>query len=73
MPAFGRLEEISAPTLAIVGERDVPDFHTITDILQQRISHARKVVLPGVGHMSNMEDPGSFNDAVLGFLSSTGD
>jgi pimeloyl-ACP methyl ester carboxylesterase len=27
-------------------------------------------VLEGVGHMSNMEDPGSFNREVLSFLES---
>lgn len=66
--AFTRLEEIDVPTLAIVGERDVPDFHTITGIMSARIRDARKVVLPGVGHMPNMEDPASFSEAVLGFL-----
>ena len=69
-PAAARLEEITTPTLAIVGELDVPDFRAITDVLQARIPNARKVVLPGVGHMSSMEDPAGFNDAVLGFLAS---
>ena len=62
-----RLHEISAPTLIIVGEHDPPDFHVIAETLEQ-IPDARKVVLPGAGHMSNMENPGSFNDAVMGFL-----
>jgi 3-oxoadipate enol-lactonase len=67
-PAAQRLEEITTPTLAVVGERDVPDFHAITGAMSQRIPGARKVVLPGVGHMSNMEDPHGFNEAVLSFL-----
>ncbi|MGA7730598.1 MAG: alpha/beta hydrolase [Chloroflexia bacterium] len=66
--AAERLEEIDVPALAIVGERDVPDFHTIIGILSARIRGARKVVLPEAGHMSNMEAPGRFNDAVLRFL-----
>ncbi len=67
-PAARHLERIAAPTLAIVGELDAPDFHAITDILSQRVPNARKVVLPGVGHMSNMEDPERFNEVVLSFL-----
>jgi pimeloyl-ACP methyl ester carboxylesterase len=69
-PAAARLEDIPTPTLAIVGELDVPDFHGVVDTLSKRITGARRVVLPGVGHMSNMEDPRAFNETVLAFLSS---
>lgn len=67
-PSIQQLNKISNPTLIIVGERDVPDFRAIADILHQRIPNASQVVMPGVGHMSNMEDPERFNDIVLGFL-----
>lgn len=67
-PAFERLEEFRLPVLAIVGERDVADFHRITTEMRERIPGARKVVLPNVGHMSNMEDPARFTDTVLEFL-----
>lgn len=63
-----RLGDITAPTLVVVGERDMPDFHVIADTLAQRISGARKAVLPGVGHMANMEAPERFNAEVLRFL-----
>jgi 3-oxoadipate enol-lactonase len=66
-PAAQRLHEIGAPTLIVVGERDLPDFHAIADTLQQ-IPNARKVVLPGAGHMCNMENPSRFNEVVLDFL-----
>ncbi len=66
-PANQRLHEIGAPTLIVIGERDLPDFHVIADTLQQ-IPEARKVVLPGVGHMCNMENPSRFNEVVLDFL-----
>jgi 3-oxoadipate enol-lactonase len=66
-PAAQRLHEIGAPTLIVVGERDLPDFHVIADSLQQ-IPNARKVVLPGVGHMCNMENPSRFSEVVLDFL-----
>ena len=62
------LGEISAPTLIIVGDRSLPDMHAIADTLQQHIPKAQKVVLPGVGHYSMMEDPNRFNETVLSFL-----
>ena len=67
-PAAERLREITAPTLVILGERDVPDFHIIADTITQRVPGARKITLPGVGHMANMEAPEQFNREVLGFL-----
>ena len=67
-PAIDRLHTLTLPTLVILGERDIPDFHHIADILEVRIPGAKKVVMPGVGHMSNMEDPERFNEIVLEFL-----
>jgi 3-oxoadipate enol-lactonase len=66
--AAQRLHEIDAPTLIIIGEFDLPDFHAIVRTLQQQIPNASSVTLSGVGHMSNMEDPEGFNSAVLSFL-----
>jgi pimeloyl-ACP methyl ester carboxylesterase len=70
-PALERLPEIAAPTLVIVGEEDLPDFHAIADLLAARIPHARKLVLPGAGHMANMDAPDAFNAAVLDFLAAS--
>ena len=67
-PAIKRLAEISVPTLSIVGEYDLSDFHTIAGVLQEQIPEAREVVVPGVGHLSNMEAPVRFNEIVLSFL-----
>ena len=70
-PAIERLGEIVAPTLVIVGELDAPDFRNIAATVVQTVSHARKVTLPGVGHLANLEDPDRFNDHLLRFLDST--
>jgi pimeloyl-ACP methyl ester carboxylesterase len=67
-PAIQRLNDISTPTLVIIGEYDSPDFHSISSILHEQIIETRKVVIPGVGHMSNMEGPERFNEIVLDFL-----
>ena len=67
-PSAERLGEIHVPTLVIAGERDLPDFQRIADILTAGIPAARKAVIKGAGHMSNMEAPAVFNTIVNGFL-----
>jgi 3-oxoadipate enol-lactonase len=62
------LKDFALPTLVIVGELDLPDFRDIADEVAKRIPGARKVVLAGVGHMSSMEDPATFNRTLLDFL-----
>jgi pimeloyl-ACP methyl ester carboxylesterase len=63
-PAMQRLSEIKVPTLAIVGEKDVSDFHRIADLLQTGIPKAQKGVIRGGGHMINMENPKAFNQVL---------
>ena len=67
-PADQLLDTISAPTLVILGEHDLTDFHVAATAMEANIPGARKVVMPGVGHMSNMEDPDSFNALLTEFL-----
>ena len=61
-PAAQRLSEIHCPTLVVVGERDLPDFQQITDLLHTGITSAQKVVLPGVGHLASMEAAAQFTE-----------
>ncbi len=68
-PAAQRLSEIHAPTLIIVGDRDQPDIQNIVRLLETGIAGVKKVVVPGVGHMVNMEKSEEFNRTVLDFLS----
>lgn len=67
-PAIGRLNEIRAPTLAIVGDLDMPGILEIVDLIMAKVPGAKKVIVPGVAHMVNMEKPAVFNEAVLEFL-----
>jgi pimeloyl-ACP methyl ester carboxylesterase len=62
-----QLRRLTAPTLIVVGEHDLPDFHAIAEMLTV-IPGARKVILPGSGHMANMEAPQRFNEIILEFL-----
>jgi pimeloyl-ACP methyl ester carboxylesterase len=67
-PAIGRLAEIDAPTLAIVGDVDMLDILTIVDLIEEQVPGARKVVIPGAAHMVNMEAPEEINRLVRDFL-----
>jgi 3-oxoadipate enol-lactonase len=62
------LANIKVPTLVIVGEDDVLTPPAVAQSLAQRIARATLVTIPGAGHLSNMEQPDKFNDAVRAFL-----
>ncbi len=72
-PARGRLAEIRVPTLVVVGERDRDDFQAIARTLAAEIAGARLVVLPGVGHLPNLEAPAALALALNAFLDGPGD
>ncbi len=69
-PAFGRLGEIAAPTLVLVGDQDVPSIQRTADALASGIPGARKVVLHDTAHVPSMEQPDEFNRLVGDFLAS---
>lgn len=67
-PATERLAELHRPTLVIVGDLDVPQKLVAAQKLATQIAGARQVIVPGVAHMVNMEQPASFTSTVLAFL-----
>ena len=58
---------ISVPTLLIWGESDARSPLTVARRFQEAIPGAELAVIPGAGHLSNLERPGPFNDAVRRF------
>ena len=67
-PASVRLGEITAPTLVVVGDVDVPTVLEAADQLMAEIPNARKAVIHDAAHLPNMEHPDEFNRIVLDFL-----
>lgn len=61
------LHEISAPTLILVGERDV-HYLDEAELMATRIPRAEKVIVPEVGHAMSYQAPALFVDKVLSFL-----
>jgi 3-oxoadipate enol-lactonase len=63
----GELGNIKVPTLIIVGDLDGP-FIQPSKLMHERIAGSKLVVIPGAGHLANIERPAEFNNAVLSFL-----
>jgi 3-oxoadipate enol-lactonase len=62
------LSTIHCPTLVIVGDQDALTPPPLSETLHRGIRGSELVVVPGAGHMSNMEQPAAFNLALEHFL-----
>jgi len=67
-PAYGRLAELKAPTLVVVGDEDLSEIRDTADLLVSKIPNARKAVIHNAAHLPNLEHPEEFNRLVLDFL-----
>jgi len=61
------LPRIAVPTLLIWGEHDGRSPLGVARQLEQAIPDTELVVIPGAGHVSNLEQPERFNEAVREF------
>lgn len=68
----GELSAISCPTLVVVGEQDAITPPAEAAGLAAAITGAQLVTLSGAGHLSNIEAPEAFDDAVQRFLRQLG-
>jgi 3-oxoadipate enol-lactonase len=62
------LGTIHCPTLVIVGQEDALTPPSFSEGMRKAIGGAELAVVPSAGHMSNMEQPILFNDALARFL-----
>lgn len=65
--AVGRLRDVSAPTLVLVGDLDYPQKVELAHDMATSIADAILVVLSGTAHLPNLDAPDVFNAEVLGF------
>lgn len=68
-PAVGRLSELKAPTLVIIGTLDDPGTQESCRRLAEVVPGARLEVFEGAAHMLNLEQPGRFNALLREFFS----
>lgn len=62
------LPTISVPTLVVVGESDALVPLDVAERMAAAIPGARLEVVPGAGHVANLENPAVFNGALAEFL-----
>lgn len=62
-----QLADLAVPTLLIVGEKDAP-CRKVHEFMARTIPGARSLVIPRIGHLSNLEAPAAFNAALARFL-----
>lgn len=70
--SFPLLAQITCPTLVIVGEEDQPTPPAEARLIAQAIAGATLAVIPDAGHLSNVEQPERFNEAVEKFTEGLG-
>jgi pimeloyl-ACP methyl ester carboxylesterase len=70
--ATGDLAGLDVPTLVVVGEQDGSSPVDVAEEMAQRLPHARLAVIPGAGHLSNLEQPEVFNAELKAFLGELG-
>ena len=63
-----QLSKINNPTLIIAGELDPSTPVAHSEIINREINSSNLIVIGGVAHLSNIEKPAEFNEAILDFL-----
>jgi 3-oxoadipate enol-lactonase len=63
-----RLSAIRLPTLVVVGADDPATTPAAAEVIHKGIAGSKLIVMPGVSHMLQEEDPAAFHAHVLPFL-----
>jgi 3-oxoadipate enol-lactonase len=67
-----RLKEIALPTLIVVGEDDPGTPVAASRVIHEQIKGSELVILKSAAHLSNLEQPEAFNQALTAFLQKVG-
>jgi len=67
-PAIGRLSDVRAPALIVLGDKDAPDIHAIGELIHKGVQGSRLERIRDVGHTLVMEKPEEFNRIAEDFL-----
>jgi pimeloyl-ACP methyl ester carboxylesterase len=68
MDSTPMLPTLRIPVQIIVGDQDALTPPALSEQMHHDIPGSQLAVIPGAGHMSNMEQPVAFNDALSAFL-----
>lgn len=67
------LRHMTCPVQIIVGELDLPTPPSDARLMADRIPHVELAVIPGAAHLSNLEEPGLFNETIRSFVANVRD
>jgi 3-oxoadipate enol-lactonase len=67
-PASGRLGEIKAPTLILIGDSDAEDLAKLADRMSAEIRGAKRMTIKNAAHLPSLEHPDEFNSILRDFL-----
>jgi len=65
---LGALAGVEVPTLIIVGEHDMPDFHAAADALSSALPNASRTLIRGAGHLAPLEQPEELRELLISFI-----
>lgn len=69
MPETERLHQLAVRrTLLLTGQRDLPEFRLMADVIEASVEGLVRVDLPALGHLLHMEDPAACADHINSFL-----
>jgi 2-succinyl-6-hydroxy-2,4-cyclohexadiene-1-carboxylate synthase len=68
LPDVDRLPMLAPPVLLMSGERDLPDFRLIADLIAGCVEDVRRIDFPGCGHLLNLEAPAQVATEIADFL-----
>ena len=69
MPAADRLNELSMPSLIVIGANDLRFLLLAADYMVESMPNATRALIADAAHLPNMEHPARFRAAVEAFLS----
>lgn len=67
---YSKLQVIKVPVLIMVGKEDVITPPETARLMHEKIKHSILHIIDHAGHLSNMENPGEFNDQLKKFVTS---
>ena len=67
------MRAVAVPVLLVVGEEDTITPPECMERAERVLQRPRLLIMPRCGHMAPLEDPATFNAAVLAFLEEVGD
>jgi pimeloyl-ACP methyl ester carboxylesterase len=68
LPAIGSPHRLQVPALIVNGEHDMESRIGAGAELARALPHAQIAIIPRAGHLSNLDNPGAYNQALDEFL-----